>query len=497
MRDKDIKSNSGVKTSVLGVFEGECADANITNKNGLDITAEVWENVFNSDEYRQAIELGWYIGFLGHPDDPNCMDFEHACIVMTEGSIDANGKIQGKFNLVDTPVGKIVKAFIDAGVTFGISVRGAGDIVNNSVDPETFVFRGFDLVSFPAFPESIPTFTEIAASSDIESQKKYSRICAAVNQNIDALNTSQSIEIVQSCFAKQSDEYKALEQKKQSILSAKAPSSDIVKDRLNGMTELYLASCEDIKHYQEENAQLRTLLANRSLKNSRKLKAIKRIMAAQIDNLSRENDVLGSEIQELEDRVSSVQLQNLKYKRKVEASKKLLRDRESELHELSDILSSTKKDLSDLSAELAEKDDVIASQSDELSSKDAVIASTKSELQKRDSELSQLQSDLDETVRKHSEIEASTSNFDAQVNELSEELTAAYTLLEEYQNAYARIYANAVGVDLSEVPGSITASTTVRQLQKIIGGSGIHETSKPNSKLMSVSPDGGNSLITL
>lgn len=85
------------KKSILGTFEGECADANITNENGLDITRDVWETVFNSDEYKKAIKLGWYIGFLGHPEDPNCMDFEHACIVMREGYIDRDGKIYGKF----------------------------------------------------------------------------------------------------------------------------------------------------------------------------------------------------------------------------------------------------------------------------------------------------------------------------------------------------------------------------------------------------------------
>ena len=48
-----------------------------------------------------------------------------------------------QFDLIDTPVGRIVKTFQDAGVTFGISVRGAGDIINNSVDPDTFVFIVF------------------------------------------------------------------------------------------------------------------------------------------------------------------------------------------------------------------------------------------------------------------------------------------------------------------------------------------------------------------
>ena len=119
--------------NVLGVFEGECADANITNNNGLDITVPVWQEVFDSDIFKQGIENGWYIGFLGHPEDPGCMDFRHGCIIMIEGYIDEDGKVYGKFNLIDTPVGRIVKSLIDAGVKFGISVRGAGDIENNSV----------------------------------------------------------------------------------------------------------------------------------------------------------------------------------------------------------------------------------------------------------------------------------------------------------------------------------------------------------------------------
>lgn len=46
-----------MKGTIIGTYEGLCADANITNLNGLDITREVWENVFASDEYKTAIEL--------------------------------------------------------------------------------------------------------------------------------------------------------------------------------------------------------------------------------------------------------------------------------------------------------------------------------------------------------------------------------------------------------------------------------------------------------
>ena len=79
---------SSVSTSVIGSFSGEVLDSNITNKNGLDITAEVMQNVFDSDDYKEGIENGWFIGFLGHPEDPDCQDFEHACIVMTDMKIE-------------------------------------------------------------------------------------------------------------------------------------------------------------------------------------------------------------------------------------------------------------------------------------------------------------------------------------------------------------------------------------------------------------------------
>ena len=71
--EKKITVSSRYK--ILDTYEGEILDTNITNKNGLDITRDVME--------------------------------------------------YGKFNLIDTPVGQIVKKFQDAGVIFGISIRGS------------------------------------------------------------------------------------------------------------------------------------------------------------------------------------------------------------------------------------------------------------------------------------------------------------------------------------------------------------------------------------
>lgn len=408
---------------ILGTFEGECADADITNLNGLDITRPVWENVFNSEDFKQGIELGWYIGFLGHPEDPNCMDFRNACIVMTDGRIDSDGKVYGKFNLIDTPVGRIVKSFIDGGVTFGISVRGAGDVDNNSVDPNTFVFRGFDLVSFPAYPNSIPEFTSIAASSDVKEQKKYKNICKTLNENIDGLNTKESIKIVKACFAPQSEEYKTLDEKLNEMDKIegdviKEENVTLLKNELGALTHLYSQAVAEIQSLKD---QLNTLTkTNESLLSStnRKVKAIKKIASSQhtylkneLDNVRFKNKVLSNNLNKVKDESIKASKLNLKYKMNIESNAKKLRDME------------------------------------------AIIAS--------------LTESKSKTVENLTQYKAKVSNLEKKITDLSQDIKASENIIADYQDAYAKLYANALGTQLDQI--SVTSATTVNELEKAIG----------------------------
>lgn len=423
----DIESENP-KNPVIGIFEGECADSNITNENGLDITRPVWENIFSSESYQQAIDLGWYIGFLGHPDDPGCMDFRNACIVMTEGHIDENGKVYGKFNLIDTPVGRTVKTFIDAGVTFGISVRGAGDIVNNSVDPDTFVFRGFDLVSFPAFPKSIPTFTAIAASSDAEYQKKYKAICAAVKENLPNIDSCEAIDILQSQFAEQSDEYRALEDRKREIKGCDSTDDDvsefndvdITKDKVESMTKLYLEQVEANNHLKKENQILSSKLASNEIEARRKISSISRITADQIKCATDAKDAAEKRCNQLvaasirmKETISQERSNNLKYLQKISESKNI------------------------------------------VDSKDSLISSLKTR--------------LNETVTASANVERRTSNLDEKLERSKAEIVACKKMIKEYQDAYAELYSQAIGADLRKV--KVTASTSVSSLRSAITSS--------------------------
>ena len=411
---KSVEATENKNLAILGTYEGECADSNITNLNGLDITRPVWENVFNSEDYKKAIELGHYIGYLGHPEDPNCMDFKDACIVMTEGHIDDNGKVYGKFNLIDTPVGRIVKTFQDAGVTFGISVRGAGDIENNSVDPETFIFRGFDLVTFPAFPESIPKF--VAASSDAESQAKYKKICAAVNSNLQNITSSEALKIIQSQFAEQSDEYRNIEAR---ISELGDEVEDISDEKIQAVTALYLESIEANNQLKAKIASMERAYSSEIVKHRRKIASLERICLSQ--SIKMQEAIRASEIRvktavaassKLKKSLLSARENNLKYIQKIDASKK----------------------------DVEEKTSVISS----------------------------LQSKLSKTVTAAENDKRRSSNLDEKLTGLKSEISACKKMLTEYQDAYASLYSSALGVDLKNI--TVTATTSVDELQRSISG---------------------------
>lgn len=429
MKNKKITASS-ISNSVIGTYEGEVLNPNITNKNGLDITMEVMENVLESDDYKQGIQYGWFIGFLGHPEDPNCMDFQNGCIVMTDMWIE-NEKIYGKFNLVDTPVGKTVKAFQDAGVTFGISIRGAGDIIDNSVDPDTFVFRGFDLVSFPAYPDSIPKFTAIAASSNIEDQKKYRSVCAAVKANIDSIESCSAIDVLQSQFAPQSEEYKALAKRREKILSGKTFNID--KQKIEAMTSLYLDTSAQVSTLSEQIERLKLEKSSAVSACKRKVSAIKRITASQADELSM--------------RLDSVTASCNALKRKAQS----LTSSCASLREQNDRLKGRLDD--------AQKTNLIYKQ--------RVEANT-GELRKKENVISGLQRKLRETVTASSKVESRSSDLGEENRQLRTEIRACRELLRSYQKAYSSIYASALGINPDSV--SFSDSTSVAELQKMIAG---------------------------
>ena len=428
------KANS----TVIGQYTGKCCDGTVENANGMFLSTELFDTLLNSDEYKSALANGYYIGFLGHPEDPNCMDFEHACIVMTECHMDTNGEIYGTFNLIDTPVGRVVKSFIDAGVNFGISIRGAGDVdAEGNVDPDTFIFRGFDLVTFPAYEDAVPTFQEIAASHDINKQVKYKKICRSVDSNLSKITSSEALDVIQSQFGKNSAEYKKISNRIAELSKVDA-STDIIAARVESMTSLYLEE----KHKNDKlRSRLKTVAASNNAaqtKYKRTLRKVKRIAASQ-------QSALEQELASVTASLRSTRAELRKAQEALQGSK-----------EANAVLVKANSRLKGESKSLIE---------DNLTYKHKIESSSR-QLEKDARKLDKMQDKVSETVTANRQLRTQASNSDAQAQDAHVKLEACESMLFEYQKAYANIFANALGIHLDNI--EITSTTSVSELQNMI-----------------------------
>lgn len=445
--------------AILGTFTGKCCDSEVYNNNDMKLNRDVFETLMASDEYKDAIERGHYIGFLGHPEDPGCQDFKNACIVMTGMEIKSDGEIYGTFDLLDTPVGRIAKTFIDAGVQWGISIRGLGDVdVDGNVNPEYFTFRGFDLVAFPAYNDAMPEFLEIAAASN----PKYKKIKATLDNNLQYITSATTLDQIQANLNPHSAEYKKLEARKKDIGTpdetcpecSEEELEEITAKKLRCMTDMYIEECEKNSNLETTLASTRSELKSVKATYERKIRSLKRITASQ-------NQLMTERLQKVVASKTSLEkdLENAEIKiQRITASRDVLKEKNSEI-------------ISEL--DKSNKNNLIYKQKIECSSVD---------IKDRDAEISDLRERLNKTVVASTNAKREVSNRDAEVDRLKSEVSASKAtirdlesrilafedMLHQYQQAYGDIYATALGTSVSGLP--VTASTSVRELEHLIQG---------------------------
>ena len=423
------------KPAVIGQFTGKCCDANVVNNNDMHLGKELFENLFASDEYKRAMENRHYIGFIGHPNDPGCQDYKDACIVMTDCHLDESGDVYGTFDLIDTPVGRIVKTFIDAGVTFGISIRGAGDVASDGeVDPETFCFRGFDLVTFPAYDDCIPEFREIAASTDLNKQKKFKKVCAAIDSNLKEITSCDALKVIQEQFTEGTDEFNKIGERIDELSAGPEVTAEdadreaVLEQQVAALTDLYTETVNEKNSLVQSLADSQAACSSLEIACARKIASYKRIVASQVKDLQEENA-------------------EITRKAKIQASRSL-----NQIDSLKDQLAQANS----ISERLKENN---LKYNQKIQSNSVLIA-------QKDSTIDDLKSQLSETVTASKRLEKKTSDLDAEKESLLSRVTAAEKLVLEYQQVYADMYANALGVHLDNLP--ITASTSVQGLKEMI-----------------------------
>ena len=130
---------------------GICQKAGTKNGNGRIYRKDILQR--EVENYQKSIVERRSLGELDHPDDSvvNLKNCSHLAVKMWwEGE-----NVMAKFEVLDTPAGKILKDLVKANVKLGISSRGLGSVKEEkgaTMVEDDFQLICFDMVSEPSTP---------------------------------------------------------------------------------------------------------------------------------------------------------------------------------------------------------------------------------------------------------------------------------------------------------------------------------------------------------
>ena len=145
------KKEDGEKNYVI---EGVFAQAENKNRNGRIYPKAIMEKAVNKYD-KEQIQKNRAVGELNHPEGPT-VNLDKVSHRITEMKFEGNDVV-GKAQILDTPMGKIVKGLLDGGVQLGVSTRGMGSLEQKNgamVVKDDFILSTVDIVQDPSAPNA-------------------------------------------------------------------------------------------------------------------------------------------------------------------------------------------------------------------------------------------------------------------------------------------------------------------------------------------------------
>lgn len=146
----EANEKGGKSTYIEGIF----MQAEKPNRNGRVYPKGIMEAEVG--RYQKLIEEKRSLGELGHPANPS-VNLDKVSHLITNLRFEGND-IYGKAKILDTPMGKIAKNFIEEGVKLGVSSRGLGSLKMNKQGvnevQHDFHLATVDIVADPSAPDA-------------------------------------------------------------------------------------------------------------------------------------------------------------------------------------------------------------------------------------------------------------------------------------------------------------------------------------------------------
>lgn len=375
-----ISNNS----AILGTLEGPCADIVNPTRNGRKYSEELWEKVFSDPIVEEQIENGGIMGEGMHPlDDREEIDVEKVAIVMKEKPTKKDGKLWAKFQILNTPVGRIIKTLCDAGFKIGVSSRGQGDVITDyngeeSVDPNTYDFKCFDCVLIPAVKAARMKY--VSESLDVKNKKSLTEKLDEALRNASDKDKKIMIETLDDLHLPYSQNNALVDNIKSNcndnslLTEALTRQKDLENELLTVQEKLSVSYAKEIKLQEELNKYKERIAQLSNLVNQNKA------LQERITKLSNDTNILKesyskqeSSYNVLSNRLNYEMSQNKKLTETLSDSRRLAETLKSNVTELKEKIShdsrSNEKQIKNLNEQLIQLKNDYALKSSEYSKK--------------------------------------------------------------------------------------------------------------------------------
>lgn len=145
------KKEDGEKNYII---EGIFIQTESKNRNGRIYPKPIMEAAV--DRYvQEQVSKKRAVGELNHPEGPT-VNLDKVSHLITDLKFEGNDVV-GKAQILDTPMGKIVKGLLDGGVQLGVSTRGMGSLEQKNgamYVKDDFILNTVDIVQDPSAPDA-------------------------------------------------------------------------------------------------------------------------------------------------------------------------------------------------------------------------------------------------------------------------------------------------------------------------------------------------------
>lgn len=156
LEERTLTTGAVVKLPKDGrwIVEGPAQRSDVRNANRRVYPRKLWEKLIadRKSYVQEQIAERAMIGHLEHPKDGRT-DLKEAAIITIEASLQEDGTVWNKFEILDTPNGSILKELTLKGVRWGVSSRGNGSVDDSgTVSESDFLLKCWDAVAAPSTP---------------------------------------------------------------------------------------------------------------------------------------------------------------------------------------------------------------------------------------------------------------------------------------------------------------------------------------------------------